>query len=367
MTGIQSARRLQAKFKAEVQRVDSAAHRGKAPDVESFGEAWRATQVHAPGSEQGLEATLRLRIYPTLGRLKVDQVNHLTATLFVKELRESDLAVSTQGRIDTHVRALFRAVVDTGWREASPFARVPRIKVTRRAAQRQNEYVPSIAEALFLADLAEDEGRVDVWAFIRVAAGTGLRGGELVGLTVDELDYPNPSVIDLRHQLQRTTQLGFYMCPPKSDAGIRRVPLASWVAETLAVFSATRRPYRVTLPWVERGKVRGERDVALLMPSRYGPAPLHESVMARAVRVLAERAGLPGRVTPHSLRRTYTTMLGDAGVPLRAIDYVTGHESNGLTLGTYTAVTAGALAKVRAATDAAYTHGRASKLAAVAL
>ena len=80
--------------------------------------------------------------------------------------------------------------------------------------------------------------------------------------------------------------------------------------------------------------------------------------MARAVRTLATRTGMPGRVTPHSLRRTFTTMLGDAGVPLRAIDYVTGHESDGLTLGTYTAVTAGALSKVRTATEGAFTAAR---------
>lgn len=51
-------------------------------------------------------------------------------------------------------------------------------------------------------------------------------------------------------------------------------------------------------------------------------------------------------------------MLGDSGAPLLAIDYVTGHESDGLTLGTYTAVTAGALAKVRAATEEAFATAR---------
>ena len=50
----------------------------------------------------------------------------------------------------------------------------------------------------------------------------------------------------------------------------------------------------------------------------------------------AAGTGMPGRVTPHSPRRTYTTVQADAGVPLKVIDYVTGHESAGLILGTYT-------------------------------
>jgi hypothetical protein len=44
-------------------------------------------------------------------------------------------------------------------------------------------------------------------------------------------------------------------------------------------------------------------------------------------------------------------MLGDAGVPLRVIDYVTGHESSGLTLGVYTDVTDAGLAIARRATS----------------
>ncbi len=44
-------------------------------------------------------------------------------------------------------------------------------------------------------------------------------------------------------------------------------------------------------------------------------------------------------------------MLGDAGVPLRVIDYVTGHESSGLTLGIYSAVTDVGLEQARTATQ----------------
>lgn len=54
-------------------------------------------------------------------------------------------------------------------------------------------------------------------------------------------------------------------------------------------------------------------------------------------------------------------MLGDAGVPLRVIDYVTGHESHGVTLGVYTDVTADGLERARRATqDAAVSVGAAT-------
>ncbi|MFC8597173.1 tyrosine-type recombinase/integrase [Isoptericola sp. NPDC057191] len=355
VVGLREARRVQAELRADVAKADNGRRRGRAPTVEAFGESWRTELRHGPLTEADVAATLRLHVYPGLGHLRVDEVTHRDAMGFMRRLEQTDLAPSTQGKIDSQVRALFGAVVADGWRDLSPFARVNRVRLSRAQTRRQDEHVPSAAEALHLADLARDEGRLDVWAFIRLAVGTGLRGGELVGLSVDELDYPQPTRLEVTHQLQRRAGGGFYLCPPKTEAGLRTVPLAPAVAETLAVLTAQRSPHEVTLPWVERGTERGERTVGLLLSGRYGPAPVHESVMARAVRALAERAGLPGRVTAHSLRKTYTTILGDAGVPLKVIDTVTGHESSGLTLGVYTTATAEGVARARQAVQNALT------------
>jgi integrase len=357
VAGIAEARRTHARFKAEVQKVGRTPRHGRAPVVREFGESWRPQLRHAPGTASGLEQVLRLHIYPELGDLRVDRVTHRDALGFVRRLSVSTMAVSTMGTIDTTARFLFAAIVAEGWLEISPFAKVKRIEVSRRDARRQDEYVPSVGEALFLADLALEEGRVDMWAMVRLLVGTGLRGGEAVGLSVEELNYPAPIWVTVAQQLQYTSD-GFYLAPPKSVAGERRIPLATWVADALAVTSAERAPYAVRLPWVERGAVRGERSAELIFSGRYGPAPIQETVIARAVRALATKAGMPGRVTPHSLRRTYTTMLGDAGVPLRVIDYVTGHESSGLTLGVYSEVTAAGLAKARTATEEALTAAR---------
>ncbi|GAA1739231.1 site-specific integrase [Isoptericola hypogeus] len=355
VVGLREARRVQAELRADAAKADNGQRRGRAPTVEAFGESWRVESRHGPLTAADVAATLRRHVYPGLGHLRVDEVTHRDAMGFMRRLEQSDMAPSTQGKVDSQVRALFAGVVADGWRDMSPFARVGRIRLTRAQTRRQNEHVPTVAEALRMADLARAEGRVDVWAFVRLAVGTGLRGGELVGLSVDELDYPQPTRLEVVHQLQRRSGGGFYLCPPKTDAGVRTVPLAPAVADTLAVLSAHRAPHEVNLPWVERGAERGQRTVELLFSGAYGPAPVHESVLARAVRALGERTELPGRVTPHSLRKTYTTTLGDAGVPLKAIDAVTGHESSGLTLGVYTSVTAEGVERARQAVQNALT------------
>jgi integrase len=57
---------------------------------------------------------------------------------------------------------------------------------------------------------------------------------------------------------------------------------------------------------------------------------------------------------PHLLRHRYATILHDAKVPARAIDYVTGHAPAGVTLAVYTEVTPEALAEVREAMQTAW-------------
>jgi len=134
------------------------------------------------------------------------------------------------------------------------------------------------------------------------------------------------------------------------------VPLAPVIADALAKLASIRKPTSVTLPWVEQGTRREQREVRLVVPGRSGPR--HESVLARAVRELARRAGIDGRVTLHSLRKYYTTVLGDAGVPLKVIDTVTGHESHGLTLGVYTTPTAAGIERSRQAVQDALAPSR---------
>ena len=69
------------------------------------------------------------------------------------------------------------------------------------------------------------------------------------------------------------------------------------------------------------GQVEGERTVRLVLTAPHGRSAWDEASYARAVRTgagVGERSlGLAGRTAPHSLRKLHTTVLGDAGVPLK--------------------------------------------------
>lgn len=59
---------------------------------------------------------------------------------------------------------------------------------------------------------------------------TGLRISEFVGLTKKDIDFKNMK-INVDHQLQRYVRKGYQIVEPKTQSGIRQVPMTQEVAE----------------------------------------------------------------------------------------------------------------------------------------
>ena len=169
-------------------------------------------------------------------------------------------------------------------------------------------------------------GRIPLawWDHVLTFLGTGLRFGELAGLRCRRvhLDRPVPvlQVVDVRYQAGGQFGSGF-KGRPKSDAGIRELPLAPLVVESirrqlppdsdpdLLVFTG---------PGGGNGVPAGRRT----MLSRYNFRRVYQRAVARASHdlVAVDPHG------PHDLRHTFSTWLEDAGIPARVIDELMGHE-----------------------------------------
>jgi integrase/recombinase XerD len=64
-----------------------------------------------------------------------------------------------------------------------------------------------------------------------------------------------------------------------------------------------------------------------LFPNHQGNASLDNQVLSRTFAAAAAAAGLPQKVTPHSLRHSYATRLLENGVDIRVVQIVLGHAS----------------------------------------
>jgi len=169
-------------------------------------------------------------------------------------------------------------------------------------------------------------GRIPLawWDHVLTLLGTGLRFGELAGLRRRRvhLDRPLPvlQVVDVRYQAGRQFGSGFKP-RPKSDAGIRELPLGPLLVESIRrQLPPDSDPDALvfTGPGGGNGVPVGTRT----MLSRYNFRRVYQNAIARA----GDDLGELDPHGPHDLRHTFSTWLEDAGIPARVIDEVMGHE-----------------------------------------
>lgn len=194
--------------------------------------------------------------------------------------------------------------------------------------------------ATFLEHVADDR----LYAAWRLAATTGLRRGELLGLRWRDLD------LDAGRLAVVQTLVGKrQFSEPKTDAGRRNVELD---------------PATVTALRDHRKRQLGER-LALgpaydnahdLVFCREDGEPLWPQSLSRTFERRAAAAGLPA-IRFHDLRHTHATLALAAGVHPKVVSERLGHANVGITLDTYShatpAMQADAASRVAALLDIA--------------
>lgn len=151
---------------------------------------------------------------------------------------------------------------------------------------------------------------------LQLARWTGMRIGEVCGLTVDRVDIDG-GVLTVDRQLKanptRLTQVKTF--------NPRRVHVPLWltaaIADHLAVYSPGRAS-RIDQPLVDPA----ERFV---LSNRFGQ-PLTPMALQRTLRYANGVAGVQG-VTMHKFRHEYLSGLVNAGIPLRTVQAISGHKS----------------------------------------
>jgi integrase len=186
-------------------------------------------------------------------------------------------------------------------------------------------------------------------ALVNVAAGCGLRQGEVFGLAVEDVDFLGGVVHVVRQvKLLRTHRPVF--APPKGGKE-RDVPLPKSVAFALAAHLKRHPATRITLPWKN---LDGPPVTASLIFTGPGGLPLDRSRFNDRVWRPALRAASvePGRDNGmHALRHFYASVLLDAGESIKALSEYLGHHDPGFTLRTYTHLMPSSGTRTRAAVD----------------
>lgn len=159
---------------------------------------------------------------------------------------------------------------------------------------------------------------------------TGIRVGELCGLTIPDIDFDN-GYININKQLVGSNANGVYIEKTKTEAGNRIIPMT---------LSARQSFYNIieTRPKLEEEPVIDGVSGFLLINRNGHPRPpwdiasIFKHLRGRYEKVMGEPAPL---ITPHVLRHTFCTNMIKRGMNVKEVQYLMGHSTCNVTLDVY--------------------------------
>lgn len=268
------------------------------------------------------DVSIRKHIAPRLGALQLQAVDRLQVRGLYRELAASGLAEKTVHNVHICLRVALQDAFEDGL-------------VRRNAAERAHSKPKDRPEmktwsadelAIFLAATAQDRDT----ALYQVAAATGMRRGELLGLRWRDVDGSS-SRLSIRQQLTRQG-VGWGFGLPKSKKSIRTVELDPDTAEVLGEHRD--RQLFERRAWGDA--YRSDFDLVFGRPD--GSAEDPDVIGRRFGRHVRKLKTLP-IIGLHGLRHTHATLLLEEGVDVKTVSERLGHDSIQTTLELYAHVT----------------------------
>lgn len=272
-----------------------------------YAEDWRTRQIHSRSTESNYESVLRLHLNPALGVLPLDQVSRQDVQKLVKSWVTADAAPATVHLRYTVLSTIFQAAV-----AEKRIPMTPCTKIALPAIKQKSALVP-IGTPAVLGVRSRITPRYR--ALVTVAAGTGMRRGELLGLTLDRVSFTFKT-IRVDRQLVPDQGAKAVFAPPKTAASVRTIPVAQ------AVLDAIR----------EHVEEFGLHESGIIFTSTYGN-PISTTTLAKAWNKAAAAAGVSA--TPHALRHYYASIQIRGGQSIKVLQGLLGHKSATETLDTY--------------------------------
>lgn len=285
----------------------------------------------APATLQQYRDVCRVYIIPLIGQKRLvalspadvsKMVRHL-GTQYVRRDGGKGVAPHTQRIARSVLRRALRWAEDQGMLVRNVARIAPGVRIGHSTGR---TLTPEQARA-FLDTVA---GHRNAAAFT-VALSCGLRLGELLGLSWDDidLDAERPRVM-IHRALKRHNNTGLVLEDTKTASSRRTVLLPSFAADALRQHRQAQRVERVAAGPLWEKKPLGA-DLVFRTPIGTATDPDN---FRRTVYQLTEQAGV-GRWSPHELRHSCASLLIAQGVPLKIISELLGHSSIRMTADVY--------------------------------
>lgn len=275
--------------------------------LKAYAQGWLERQVIAPSTYSSYKGALENHIYDDLGGMRLDSIRTADVQRLVKRWSDSAAPSTVEFRYLVLAMVLRSAVSE----RVIPVSPCVRIKLPRGEAKAALVPITTkTVEALTLAMPAH------LRALVIVGAGTGMRRGELLGLTLDRVSEEF-GTIRVDRQLDRHARGDdAVFVAPKTEASVRTIPVADVVLKAIKAH-------------VEEF---GIHESGLIFTSAIG-TPLRTSTLWTAWSKATAIVGTDA--TPHDLRHYFASIQIAGGTSIKALQALLGHKSAVETWDTY--------------------------------
>ena len=280
------AEREALSFLARVNRLDY--RPVKRATFEEFAESWahQVIDLLKPSTAKVMASHLSFHLVPEFGRMRLDEIGQEQVQAFVGKLakgRSRHTILNVLGTLTSVLKMARKwSYAVAGFQQRDLV--IPNAKPSKPGRFFTAEQVRSI-----LALASEPWHTIFV-----VGALTGLRPGEVLGLSIDDLDFEQRLIFVRRSAWYR------HLLLPKSARSVATVPMPEPLAELLANFLASWRP----------------NEKRLLFSNRRGNPYSENKVVQHRLWPILDTLSIP-RCGMHAFRHAHGSLLHSSGASLK--------------------------------------------------
>lgn len=295
------------------------------PTLEEWSKVWFESFCIASMKEYTLNSYkgyFNNYILPNLGGMKIKSISTVACQQFLMKMFTSGrkrniekkgkgLSAKTVKDIKIALQTCLQKAVDEELIPTNPCKKVqlPKDEPKEMQTLKANELAAFLQET-------KDSG---CYEFYLLEITTGLRLGEILALTWDDLDLKNKT-ISVNKQVQRIKS-ELKATTPKTAASIRKISICDECLNQLIILRSRQR-----------------LNTKLIFPSPITNGYRDPSSITRKLHRMQKRAGVP-QIRFHDLRHSFATLSLEQGMDIKTISHMLGHTDAGFTMNTYMHVT----------------------------
>lgn len=277
----------------------------------------------------GYRTVQRILDKEPFGVKKISQVKVSDAKLFLIKLQSDGRGYSSIHSIRGVLRPAFQMAVDDDVLHKNPFGFELATVIVNDSVTR--EAITKEQMRKFLKFIHDDNVYCKYYEVIYILFHTGMRISEFCGLTLKDIDLEN-RIINIDHQLLRTSEMKYVIEATKTNAGTRKLPMTEDVFRCFqAIIEDREKPRFEKMVGGHTGFLFTDKDgmplVAMHWEHRFN------NMVKRYNDIF--RVQMPN-ITPHVCRHTYCSNMAKSGMNPKTLQYLMGHSNIGVTLNTYT-------------------------------